>query len=117
MTIDRDGERAGEALSAVAGRVSHGVGQRRAVVVQRVDRGIGVVERVGIGAVGVDFERAELAGDIGADASSLPVDGGFPFGAAGAGVVGQHIAGGGVGSGVFGDGGGISRYREIGVAV
>src|SRR5436305_2024776 len=117
MAINRDGERAGEALRAIAGRVGHGVGERRAVVVQRVDRGIGVVERVGVSAVGVDFECAELAGDVGSDAGGLAVDGGHCFGAAGAGVVGQHVAGDGVGGGVFGDGGGIGRDDKIGVAV
>ena len=47
---------------------------QRSAVAQRVDRGIAIVERVGIRAIRIDVERAELTGDIGADTASLSID-------------------------------------------
>src|SRR5947208_3362631 len=100
-----------ESVEVMVGGVGRGIGEGGSVVVQRVDSGVGVVQRIGVGAVGIDFEGAELAGDIGGDAGGLAIHGGYGLGAGAASVVGEDIAGGGVRRGVFGNAGGIGRYR------
>src|SRR6185312_5078554 len=101
---DGDGEGGGGRGAEI---VDHGVGELVGddlALGQGVGVWIGIVEGVGVAAVGVDGDRAVGSGDGGADVGGQAVDLGDGLGGAivDVGVVGQHVAGCG---GIAGEGG------------
>src|SRR5438094_86647 len=91
MALDGDAEGGGGGGGAGAGGVVHAVGERLAGR-EVVHRGVGVIERIGELAVGIDVERAVEAGDVDADVRYGTVDGADGLRASTAGVVVEHIA-------------------------
>src|SRR5437764_704380 len=103
MAVDGDGQRGRVGGETRGDGVVDGVGQRLAVV-KAVHGGVGVIERIGVGAIRVNHERAKhaVASDGGTDVAVGPFDLGDGLRTGAAGVVVEDVAGRGVGrSGVF----------------
>src|SRR6185369_9461038 len=126
VAVNGDHQVGGRAVrAAVVGGVVERVGQGLAVV-QVVDRGVGVVERIGVAAVAADVQRAVGSDHVeaavavrrgGAGAAGCRNVQRRGAGEVGVGVVGQHVAGGGVRHRVFDHRVGIGGRNRLAVAV